>query len=806
MSVETLIKPLDKIKKIRSLDEVLTRGGQVLSAYHDQLKGGTSMPTDEEFFRNIEKRYFGSTPVIAETLWQRFYKNAETGFFNSFEDREKSVAVFRNVFGEDAAAQILASAESIAQGYIDVLGFERVFIGTDVDWHREPLSEKRSPLKHWKEFDDLDVAETGNKKVVWEINRHQHFFTLGVAFWLTEDERYAAIFARHLESWIEQNPTGIGINWTSSLEVALRAMSWIWAFNFFRDADSFTPELFKTALKSLHLHGRHIEQYLSKYYSPNTHLTGEALGLYYLGTQLPFFERAEKWRDLGEEILLAEIEKQVLPDGVYFEQSTWYQRYTVDIFSHFAVLKALSGTFEIDRSKTERLENRLETAFDFLMQITLPNGRTPLIGDDDGGRMLPLTASEADDFRGSLGLGALIFDRGDHKAIAGGVSEEVFWLLGPLGVDAYNVLPETRPEIESRNFADGGYAIMRDGWEETDNYMLIDCGEIGSLAGGHGHADTLSIVAAIHGKPLLVDSGTYTYHESREMRDHFRSAMAHNTLVVDNLSSSVPGNTFNWKSRAAATAKEWIANHRFDFFTGSHDGYGRLDSPVTHTRSVLFLKNDYWIVRDLAETQGSHEYALNFHFAEGRKPSTGDDGAWIGESDHRIFTFGDNGFWQGREAFVSTNHGNKRNAPFMRYLSSGDGTQEFFTFIMPVDNGQPSPEIEEAAVDGGRAFVIKHAGYTDVLAFNDEPGRMIENDLFASNFYYTWVRLREGEAEPDEMVLIDGDTLIVRDDEVLKTERISYASIRRFGPEYYIQTPTARFKRNIALAAKTKKV
>lgn len=799
-----MTKPLDKIKKIRSLDEILTRSGQALSAYREQFKGVGELPSDGDFVRLIRKSSFGETPIIAETLWQRFYKNGETAFFNSFNDREKAIASFKKTFDETSVKYFIDAADLIVSGRIDVLGLKGVYIGTDIDWHREPLSEKRSPLKHWKEFDDLDVAETGNKKVVWEINRHQYFFTLGVAFWMTEDERYAETFARHLDSWIEQNPTGIGINWTSSLEVSFRAMSWIWAFHFFKDSDALTPELFKTALKSLYNHGRHIEQYLSKYYSPNTHLTGEALGLYYLGTQFPFFDRSEKWRRLGEEILFAEIEKQVLNDGVYFEQSTWYQRYTTDFFSHFAVLKALSGQFDVTKSEVKKLEDRLETAFDHLMQITLPDGSTPLIGDDDGGRALPLTTAESDDFRGALALGAIIFERDDQKLVAGNVSEEIFWLLGPDGVDAYDSLVASSPEIESMNFDEGGYSVMRDGWEATDNFMLIDCGEVGSLAGGHGHADTLSIVAATHGKALLVDSGTYTYHESSEMRDYFRSSMAHNTLVVDDVSSSLPGKIFNWKTRANATQKKWIANHRFDFFEGSHDGYERLESPVTHSRSVLFIKGDYWIMRDLAETDGAHEYALNFHFAENCDPEVDESGAHIGDDNNRIFTFGDNGFWQQREAFISKNHGNKRPAKFMRYLSSGEGTQEFFTFIIPFGNRQQPPQVTETTIDNGRAFVIKYNGYTDIFILND-GNEIIDNGIFASNFRYSWVRLRDGESAPDEFVLIDGDRLSVHGDEVLKIEESNYASIRRVGCEYYIKTDHGRVKRNVSHCATSKK-
>ena len=668
-----MTKPLDKIKKIRSLDEILTRGGQAISVYREQRRGG-QMPTDKEFVRLIDAHQFDKAPIIAESIWRKFYAAGDKRFFTSFKDQTESVAAFTKTFGGDAVNRIVKSAEKILDGRIDLLGLQNLYVGTDIDWHREPLSEKRSPLKHWKEFDELDSSETGNKKVVWELNRHQHFFTLGAAYWLTGDERFALAFCSQIESWIEQNPPGMGINWSSSLEVAFRAMSWVWAFHFFRNSDYFTPELFKRAVKSLYQHGRHIEQYLSKYYSPNTHLTGEALGLYYLGTQLAFFERAKLWRKLGEDILFAEIKKQVLPDGVYFEQSTWYQRYTADIFSHFVVLRTLFGgpRYVVGAANVER---GLSAVFDFLMHVTQPDGRTPIIGDDDGGRMLPLTGAEPDDFRGSLAVGAAIFARGDQKLVSDRAGEEVFWLLGPDGVRSFNAMKEIEPERTSIDFPDGGYCVMRDGWTDTDNFLIVDCGEVGSLAGGHGHADALAVEMAMHGRTLLVDSGTYTYHESHDLRDHFRSSTAHNTLVIDGEPSSIPAGAFSWKTRAETRRNAWIAEDRFDLFEGTHNGYERLASPAIHTRSILFLKGDYWIMRDVVETAGSHEYSLNFHYAGDCKPEIGPGGGFVGDSDHRLYTFGDNGSWQQKESWISNNHGNRKNAPFVRYISTGEGTQ-----------------------------------------------------------------------------------------------------------------------------------
>lgn len=791
MAVEAMAKPLEKLKKIRSWDEIRTRGGQAFSVFREQ-KRIPQVPTDWELVELIDAAKFGSAPIISETLWQKFYKNGETGFFPAFADLEQTSASFRSTFGESADSFIEA-AEEILEGRIDLLAFKNLYVGTQIDWHREPLSSKRSPLKHWKEFDDLETGETGNKKIIWELNRHQHFFTLGVAFVLTGDERFGAAFADQLESWMEQNPPAMGVNWSSSLEVSFRAMSWIWAFHLFRESDHFTPDLFKRALKYLYLHGRHIEQYLSKYYSPNTHLTGEALGLYYLGTQLPFLKRAERWRKLGEDILFDEVMKQIHPDGVYFEQSTWYQRYTADIYSQFSILRSLDPEAGFDL-RGQEFEERLELAFDHMMHMTMPDGTTPLIGDDDGGRMLPLTHMAPDDFRGTLSVGSLLFDRADQKQVAGYAGEEIFWLMGAAGVAAFDAHASAEPVIASKGFKGGGYFVMRDGWDDTDNMLIVDCGEVGSLAGGHGHADALSIEMAVHGKTLLVDSGTYTYHESRDMRDHFRSSMAHNSLTIDGLSSSVPGNTFNWKTQARSELQTWIQEERFDLFEGSHDGYQRLEHPATHNRSILFVKNDYWIVRDTVETLGEHEYALNFHFAAGVKTAIGGDGGFVGGDDHRIFTFGDNGEWQQKESWISNNHGNKINAPFMRFVSRGAGTQEFYTMVLPVGIGVEPPEVTEMPTRGGRVFVIKYNGYTDLFVFNDEPGQMIETEIFATDFKYSWARMSDAGELPDEFIMIEGDKLRIDVTDIFDEPVNGYAAVRRLGGEFYINAKSGRRK------------
>src|SRR6266404_8485931 len=186
MAVEIMANPLKTIGKIRgrSLGELLTRGGQAYSAYREQKGHGEGLPSDEDLVRLIDKSQFGTAPVIAESLWQKFYKNSDVHFFSSFSRAEESVDVYRELFGEHTAKKFIEAAERIVLGRIDVLGLPSLYVGRDIDWHLEPISGKKSPMQHWKQFDDIDTSATGDRKILWELNRHQHFFTLGFAFWL----------------------------------------------------------------------------------------------------------------------------------------------------------------------------------------------------------------------------------------------------------------------------------------------------------------------------------------------------------------------------------------------------------------------------------------------------------------------------------------------------------------------------------------------------------------------------------------------------------------------------------------------
>ena len=783
---------LNKLKKLkgRSPDELRVRAAQLLAAGAERRGWSKQarLPGDASFFKLLDGTAGAGGDCSAAGLLAHFRARTSPAFFAPFARRARTVETIGRRWPEGVRA-LLARAGKILEGRFELLGLRDLSFGSPVDWHLEPLSGKRSPLVHWSRIGEIDAGETGDKKIVWELNRHQHFVTLGRAYWLTTDERYARCFVEHVASWMEQNPPKLGLNWLSSLEVAFRAVSWLWALYFFKDSPHLTPPVFLRLLKYLYLHARHLETYRSTYSSPNTHLTGEALGLYYLGALLPEFTRAARWRATAEAILLGELRRHVRPDGVYFEQTSYYHRYTADFYTHLYVLARANGA-----SLGGEIEGKLQLLFDHLMYITRPDGTTPLYGDDDGGKLLKFDERPADDFRAALSNGAALFARPDYKFVAGGASEETLWLLGPEGLAAFDQLAAREPAHASRAFSDGGYYVMRDGWARDANYMLIDCGPHGAMNCGHAHADALAFDLAARGRTLLVDPGTYAYTNSRELRDYFRGAAAHNTLTVDGESSSLPGGPFTWRHVAQASARSWISRERFDYFAGSHDGYTRLAAPARHGRAVLFLKGDYWILRDRVLTGGAHRYGLHFHFAPDAAPALEDeDGVYAareqkgGAAGLSLFTFGGGGAWREESGWVSSCYARREAAPVFTFTAEGVGGREFFSFLVPHGAREAEVRVRELETAAGRAFeVLTEAGRDLLLAGGASPAGA---EQVQSDFEWLWMRVAPGEQLPRELVLIGGRRLRLGGREILNAKgRVEYAVVRRTAGAWEIQT------------------
>ena len=532
-------------------------------------------------------------------------------FFFYPEQPPELTALLRQRFPTEVKS-IVARAERICVHNFDLLGYEGLDYGPEIDWHLDRVHNKRAPREPWYKIRYLDFDQVGDVKVTWELNRHQHLVTLAKAHLITRDERFANDLFAQWYHWIEQNPYPIGINWTSSLEVAFRSLSWLWVRYLLANSAS-VPQSFNADLtRALAVSGRHIERYLSTFFSPNTHLLGEGVALFFIGTLCPELKSSGKWKKLGWEIVLQEVERQVRADGMHFEQSSYYQVYALDFFLH-ALLLAARNEVPIPESFERMIEKMMD-----LLCVLSRTGTTHSFGDDDGGRLFDPARNRAQHLADPLATGAVIFGRSDFKAVAGSLREETLWLLGAEGAARFDQIPDIAIEPQSAEFRASGLYLMT-GHGKDSAQLLIDAGPQG--AHGHGHADALSVQLSQAGRAILIDPGTCEYAGSRGSRASFRGTAAHNTLQVDHLDQSQPNGPFSWERPAETRVQIWVRGENFDLFAGSHNGYDQLPSPVVHRRWIFYRKPDFWLVRDVAEGTGHHHLAINWRLAPGlRQP------------------------------------------------------------------------------------------------------------------------------------------------------------------------------------------
>ncbi|HET7694277.1 MAG TPA: alginate lyase family protein [Vicinamibacterales bacterium] len=481
-----------------------------------------------------------------------------------------------------AAPEAQRRADRILAGRYDLLGFQDVAAGNPPDWHADVVHGRRAPLAHWTRVPYLDPA-IGDHKIIWELNRQQYLLTLGEAYWLTGERRYREAAIAHIESWIGGNPPLAGVNWASMLELAFRAMSWTWAIEFFcHDAEADRTPWLVDLLLSLDRQLTHVQQNLSTYFSPNTHISGEGLALYAVSRALPELGRSEARAAQGREILRTEAARQIRADGGHAELSSHYHRYSTDFY-----LLALAVARGSGDQAAAAFESAARRQAIFLRTIADDRGNLPGFGDDDGGQLFRFGDEPASNAAVTLGVAAALLD--DSSLAVTRPREAEYWILGrrPDRV-ASRFAPDAWP---SRLLADSGYFVSR---AADGSHLVFDAGPHGFLNGGHAHADALSIVLSVGGEPLFVDPGTGTYTMDPAARDRFRSSHMHNTLVIGGRDPAVPRGPFHWQTRADARMLVARCGPAIDFAAGTHDGY----APFRHVRAVLAIAGTGWLIVD----------------------------------------------------------------------------------------------------------------------------------------------------------------------------------------------------------------
>ena len=566
--------------------------------------------TDSDFFRAI------FLPNL-----ERHPKSYRLPMEVLFSTRQKTAAVFVSELNRllpNLKQKIISQAEEVLNHHFDLLGSGKVDLGRKIDWHRDFKSGYRwEPGTYFKDYVVLRLNDHSDVKVTRELSRFQHLPLLGKAYLLSGDEKYAQEFVEQLNDWMDENPPMFSINWDCAMDVAIRAVNWVTAYGFFQQSSLLSIEFQWRLAKSLLSHGRFIYENLEYFEAPidgeikrlnSNHYLSNLTGLIFIGSACPFFKESRQWLAFGSHELFQEIEEQVYPSGVDYEHSVSYHRLVLELFLYSILVIKDQGV-----SVPEKVMQRLEKMFEYVLYYTKLDGTHPLSGDADDGRLLIWNESPIDSHRYLLCLGASLFARSDMKAAAGGLDESLVWVRGITAAAEYLELESDSTPLETRGFTDAQFFVMR----KNQSYLFVDAADIGIRGrGSHDHNDRLSFELFSGNTTFFSDSGAYVYSANPQARNRFRSTAAHNTLCVDQVEQNTIGEGAKlWTigNEAKVRVERWESNVQSDFLRVSHEGYHRLADAVTHVREFRFCKEPIqWLLID--ELMGTQVHDLDWHF------------------------------------------------------------------------------------------------------------------------------------------------------------------------------------------------
>ena len=515
---------------------------------------------------------------------------------------------------------ILGIADLLVDGRFPFLGYGTVALGIPPSWNRDFVSGK-----DWPQIDASRIKivrhDGSDVKVPWELSRLQFLPILAKAHLLTEERRYRDTARTLVSEWIVQNPVGVGVNWTTAMEVALRAISICLLLDLLWPLRQDEQLWLEKVTHSLWQHLLYIEGNLEfSHIVRSNHYISNIVGLFCLSTFLDGPQMKSRRRSY-QRCVEEEILKQTYEDGGDYEASTGYQVLVTQMFTCAHLLMKATGT-----SPAAGFVARLRKMYSFAAALADSRDRIPHVGDCDDGRVelslddmeqmltMPVPQRISLTISNFLGTGSALFGDFDR-----GRFEDAAWYGF---ASAQRAKPSTNSSTAPSHpsmmlFPERGVAVVRqEGWETL--FFAIPNGAHGK--GSHTHNDKLSFVLRLNGEELFGDSGSGVYSRDWVARNRFRSTAAHNTVLVDgteqNRILSQASYLFVLGNEAQVTPIKYQRISDGYILSASHFGYHELQ--VTHCRR-LTLTGDRLVIEDILEGAGEHQFELNLHISPGWK-------------------------------------------------------------------------------------------------------------------------------------------------------------------------------------------
>ncbi|MCG2756514.1 heparinase II/III family protein [Candidatus Dependentiae bacterium] len=435
--------------------------------------------------------------ILKKYIFYKKYKNKainQQEFFILFKKNDQKFITFLNKLKNEnfipklnfAIDKSIKIANEATQNRFYILNkklsFDKNINWSNLDWSQDFSNFKYSFYQDikLKTYTNNNINNLGpDIKIPWEFSRLYYFVDLAVAYKKTHDKKYIDVFVTHTKSWIESNPFLLGVNWLNPMEVAIRAINLIYAFNYFKN-ENISNNFWLKLINSLYQHKIYIQNNWEIFYKNNNHYITDLIGYFYL---LIFFDLKREQNKILKKIL-EEFETQIMPDGTCYEGSTSYHKLTIELFLLFYYLCKKNNL-----SLPNKFKTKLNKSINFINDCTDFNNNFVQIGDNDSGKIL-------------------------HN----------FHFL-------HNKKYKNKLISHYKNF---GLTIIKNNkihiTYRHPTYKKIQ-------PTGHFHNDSLSITLSYNNIPIIIDPGTYVYTSNKFYRNKLRSFNNHNTFFIKDSTS-----------------------------------------------------------------------------------------------------------------------------------------------------------------------------------------------------------------------------------------------------------------------------
>ena len=412
-------------------------------------------------------------------------------------------------------------------------------------------------------------------RINWELNRLTWLIPIAVHAKRTGNEETKQYVVQVLESFLNADRVGYSSRWSSSIELAMQSLSLIIVGSIV-DVSSTHTQLHAKISGALLRRYEWIDRFPSKYSSANNHLLAELAALSVLSSVIPAIHSAN---EKHFENFLETAKIQFNADGLNAELATDYHLYALDL-----VIAVLLMCKQVHNQQFATLIKAVAQATRDIVEFC---GFWPRISDTDHAAVLSNVVPE------------------QHRAS---------WLAN--FSEQLLEISLTNQSSSALTFRDSGYTFLKSTSDAGEVILLADHGYLGfGEIAAHAHADSAAIWLWVNRKPVLVESGSFSYHSRDDLRDAFRSSMWHNTISINGSSTSTPDGPFLWLTKKRATAKLLASTPNSVEIEVTIPKSSAIAAQAFHNRTVT-LDGAKIVVTDTVSSTEAFELSSHLIFAE----------------------------------------------------------------------------------------------------------------------------------------------------------------------------------------------